>query len=235
MGGLDSMDTDSRPDFSNLSALFINTTLTRSPDVSHTQRLIDSSASIMAKQGVRVDQFRSVDHAIASGVYPDMREHGWSQDEWPALFERVMAADVLVIAGPIWLGDNSSETKKVIERLYAHSGELNEKGQWLFYGKIGGCLITGNEDGIKHCASNVLYSLQHIGYSIAPPPSLPGTSSISPACSRPLVASLRTAISVENGMPGRGSISRIPSIGPERLWIKYSLSSGHIDAMRVTR
>jgi len=162
------MPTDHRPDVSDLSALFVNTTLTRSPEPSHTQLLIDVSASIMARQGVRVDQFRSVDHAIATGVYPDMRTHGWEQDEWPELFERVLAADILVIAGPIWLGDNSSETKKVIERLYAHSGELNDQGQWLYYGRVGGCLITGNEDGIKHCASNVLYSLQHIGYSIAP-------------------------------------------------------------------
>jgi hypothetical protein len=67
------MDTDTRPDFPELSALFINTTLTRSPDLSHTQHLIDISASIMVKQGVRVDQFRSVDHAIATGVYPEMR------------------------------------------------------------------------------------------------------------------------------------------------------------------
>ena len=156
------------PDFSKLTALFINTTLTRSPAPSHTQLLIDASAAIMAKQGVRVDQFRSVDHPIASGVYPDMREHGWEIDAWPELFPRVLAADILVIAGPIWLGDNSSETKKVIERLYAHSGELNDRGQWLYYGRVGGCLITGNEDGIKHCASNVLYSLQHIGYSIPP-------------------------------------------------------------------
>ena len=162
------MTTDDRQLFPDLSALFINTTLTRSPEVSHTQRLIDVSASIMAKQGVAVDQFRSVDHAIATGVYPDMREHGWAEDAWPELFTRVLAADILVIAGPIWLGDNSSETKKVIERLYAHSGELNDKGQWLYYGKVGGCLITGNEDGIKHCASNILYSLQHIGYSIPP-------------------------------------------------------------------
>ena len=162
------MATDDRLQFPDLSALFINTTLTRSPGESHTQRLIDVSASIMAKQGVQVDQFRSVDHPIASGVYPDMREHGWPEDAWPGLFSRVLAADILVIAGPIWLGDNSSETKKVIERLYAHSGELNDKGQWLYYGKVGGCLITGNEDGIKHCASNVLYSLQHIGCSIPP-------------------------------------------------------------------
>lgn len=155
-------------DFSALRALFINTTLTRSPEVSHTQRLIDVSADIMVKQGVSVDMFRSVDHPIATGVYPDMREHGWAEDAWPDLFPRVMAADILVVAGPIWLGDNSSETKKVIERLYAHSGELNEHGQSLFYGKAGGSLITGNEDGIKHCASNILYSLQHIGYSIPP-------------------------------------------------------------------
>lgn len=155
-------------DFSALRALFINTTLTRSPQPSHTQTLIDVSARIMAKQGVTVDQFRAVDHPIAPGVYPDLREYGWDEDAWPELFPRVLAADILVIAGPIWLGDNSSETKKVIERLYAHSGDLNDRGQTVFYGKAGGCLITGNEDGVKHCASNVLFSLQHIGYSIPP-------------------------------------------------------------------
>jgi multimeric flavodoxin WrbA len=155
-------------DFSSLRALYINTTLTRSPGASHTQRLIDASAAIMTKHGVQVDQFRAVDHDIATGVYPDMREHGWASDEWPQLFPRVIAADILVIGGPIWLGDNSSQTKKIIERLYAHSSELNEQGQWLYYGRVGGCLITGNEDGIKHCASNVLYSLQHVGYTVPP-------------------------------------------------------------------
>ena len=65
-------------------------------------------------------------------------------------------------------GDNSSVTKQCIERLYASSGDLNDKGQWRYYGRVGGCLITGNEDGIKHCAMNILYSLQHIGYVIPP-------------------------------------------------------------------
>ena len=37
-----------------------------------------------------------------------------------------------------------------------------------YYGRVGGCLVTGNEDGIKHCAMNVLYSLQHLGYVIPP-------------------------------------------------------------------
>jgi multimeric flavodoxin WrbA len=73
----------------------------------------------MDKHGVEVDVIRAVDHDIATGVWPDMTEHGWATDEWPAIFERVLAADILVIAGPIWLGDNSSITKQVIERLYA--------------------------------------------------------------------------------------------------------------------
>ena len=79
-----------------------------------------------------------------------------------------MASQILVIAGPIWLGDNSSVTKRIIERLYGGSGILNDAGQYAYYGRVGGCLITGNEDGIKHCAMNVLYTLQHIGYTIPP-------------------------------------------------------------------
>ncbi len=85
-----------------------------------------------------------------------------------ALYETVLAADILVLAGPIWLGDNSSVMKRVIERLYGCSSLLNEHGQYAYYGRVGGCLITGNEDGIKHCAMNVLYSLQHLGYTIPP-------------------------------------------------------------------
>jgi hypothetical protein len=98
-----------------------------------------------------------------------MTEHGWASDAWPALYrDCVVPADILVIAGPIWLGDNSSVTKKVIERLYACSHLLNDAGQYAYYGRVGGCLITGNEDGVKHCAMNVLYSLQHLGYTIPP-------------------------------------------------------------------
>ena len=154
--------------YDDLRALFINGTLKRSPEPSHTQGLIDVSAKIMAKQGVQVDQLRAVDHDIATGVWPDMTQHGWAHDDWPTLQERVMAADILVLAGPIWLGDNSSVTKRVIERLYGNSSILNPHGQYAYYGRVGGCLITGNEDGVKHCAMNILYSLQHLGYTIAP-------------------------------------------------------------------
>jgi multimeric flavodoxin WrbA len=156
-------------DFSGLKAVFFNGTLTKSPEPSHTEKLVKVSQAIMEKHGVKTELIRTIDHPdIATGVWPDMREHGWAKDEWPEIFKRVMAADILVLAGPIWLGDNSSETKKVIERLYACSSILNGDGQYAFYGKVGGCLITGNEDGIKHCAMNVLYSLQHLGYVIPP-------------------------------------------------------------------
>jgi multimeric flavodoxin WrbA len=161
--------TDKDWDFTGLKAIFFNGTLTKSPEPSHTDRLISISQGIMEKHGVRTEVIRTLDHPdIATGVWSDMREHGWETDEWPEIFERVMAADILVLAGPIWLGDNSSQTKKVIERLYACSSILNDQGQYAFYGKVGGCLITGNEDGVKHCAMNVLYSLQHLGYAIPP-------------------------------------------------------------------
>lgn len=158
-------------DFTGLRALFINCTLKRSPEPSNTAGLVDISTSIMTRHGgVAVDVVRAVDYDIATGVWPDMREHGWATDDWPELFEKVLAADIfLVLAGPIWLGDNSSVMKRVHERLYGGSHLLNDAGQYLYYGRVGGCLITGNEDGgVKHCAQNVLYTLQHIGYTIAP-------------------------------------------------------------------
>ncbi len=155
-------------DFSGLKAIFFNGTLTKSPGESHTDLLIDISKNIMEKHGVATEVIRAIDHQIATGVYPDMTKQGWKVDEWPKLFRKVSEADILVICGPIWLGDNSSEVKKIIERLYSNSGDKNSEGQYVYYGKVGGALITGNEDGIKHCAMNILYSLQHIGYTIPP-------------------------------------------------------------------
>ncbi|MBH0052899.1 flavodoxin family protein [Salinibacterium sp. SWN139] len=157
------------PRYDGLKAVFINCTLKKSPEMSHTQGLMDSSIQLMRSAGVHVDNVRFIDHDIAIGVYPDMREHGWEKDAWmDEVWPLIEAADILVIGGPIWLGDNSSVTRMLIERLYAMSGEFNDKGQYVFYGKVGGALFTGNEDGVKHSAMSVLYSLQHIGYVIPP-------------------------------------------------------------------
>jgi len=154
--------------FSQLKTVFVNCTLKKSPETSHTATLFRVSRQIMEKEGAEVDEIRLVDHQVATGIYPDMTEHGWDQDEWPALFERIIDADILVIGTPIWLGEKSSIAQKLIERLYAMSARQNDKGQYLYYGKVGGCVVTGNEDGVKHCAMGILYALQHIGYSIPP-------------------------------------------------------------------
>ena len=75
----------------------------------------------MERNGVTVEQFRAVDEDIATGVWPDMTEHGWERDGWPAIFARVIAADILVLFTPIWLGEKSSVCTQVIERLYGNS------------------------------------------------------------------------------------------------------------------
>ena len=156
------------PRFDGLKALFVNATLKLSPEPSHTDGLARRSSRLMREHGVQVEEIRAVDHDIATGLRPDMTEHGAQVDAWPAIFEKVLAADILVLAGPIWLGDNSSVMKRVVERLYGCSGLLNDAGQYAYYGRVAGCVITGNEDGAKHCASNVVSSLQHLGFTIPP-------------------------------------------------------------------
>lgn len=160
--------TQSSWDFSDLRALFLNCTLKKSPQQSHTRGLIDLSKAIMEKNGVAVEVVRPIDLDLATGVYPDMTEHGWTTDAWPELYKKVQAAHILVIGTSIWLGEKTSVATQLVERLYANSAELNAAGQYAYYGKVGGCLITGNEDGAKHCAMNLLYSLQHLGCTIPP-------------------------------------------------------------------
>jgi multimeric flavodoxin WrbA len=133
-----------------------------------------------------------------------MTEHGWERDEWPAIFERVIAADILVLVTPIWLGEKSSVCTQVIERLYGNSHLLNDAGQYAYYGRTAGCLVTGNEDGVKHCAMNILYSLQHLGYTVPPQADAGWIGEAGPA-------SRRTAISARSGKRAAGSTIRIRS------------------------
>ncbi|WP_061961479.1 flavodoxin family protein [Demequina flava] len=164
--------TASQTDFSNLKAVFVNCTLKPSPELSHTQGLMDNSIAIMEAQGVSVDLIRAVDYQIAPGVYPDMTEDvpggNRDRDDWPDLAKRILDADILVIGTPIWLGERSSVASRLIERLYGLSGEKNDRGQYLYYGRTAGVITTGNEDGAKHIAMNTLYSLQHLGYVVPP-------------------------------------------------------------------
>lgn len=122
-------------DFTGLTALFLNCTLKRSPELSHTDGLIDISKAIFEKNGVETEVLRPVDFPIAYGVYLDMKEKGWMQDAWPEIYKKVEEADILIITSPIWLGEKSSICNLVIERLYSSSGDLNEHGQYAFMEK----------------------------------------------------------------------------------------------------
>ena len=155
--------------YGDLRAVIFNGTLKRSPEASQTDGLLAIPRGVMERVGVTVDEVRTVDHEIPPGVWPDMREHGYDADDFPAIYrDLVEPADIILISGPIWLGDQSSMTRKIIERLYAYSGDVNAAGQWSYYGKVGGSLTTGNEDGGKHVSAQVLYALQHIGLTVPP-------------------------------------------------------------------
>jgi multimeric flavodoxin WrbA len=159
---------ENKTDFSDLSVLFINCSLKKSPEVSNTEGLFEVAKKQFEALKVPVETVRAADHDLALGVYPDMREHGANKDAWPELYKKVMTADILIIGTPIWLGEPSSVCRHVIERLYGNSGILNKSGQYAYYGKVGGALITGNEDGVKQCATSILYALQHLGFTIPP-------------------------------------------------------------------
>jgi len=151
-----------------IQAILLNCTLKRSPQESHTDFLFDIVRPIFDANDIGVTTLRPVDYEIAPGVQTDMTEYGAASDEWPEVAEQVLAADILVLGTPIWLGEQSSVATRVIERLYAHSAQTNARGQYVFYGKTAGCVVTGNEDGIKNVAKGVLYALNHIGYTIPP-------------------------------------------------------------------
>ncbi len=153
--------------FNDLRALFINCSIKKDGSQSHTQTLMDKASSIMSDQGVQIEHIYALDHVIAFGMIKDGKEQG-EEDDWPAIQQKIIDADILVLGTPIWLGVKSSVASLVIERMYAYSSVQNDKGQYVYYGKTGGCVITGNEDGIKHCAMDILYALQHIGYMVPP-------------------------------------------------------------------
>lgn len=148
----------------NLKALILNGSLKKSEEISNTQALIDEVTKIFDKHDVDSETIRLADYRISFGMEVDMGEG----DEWPEIFSKVKQADILLVGTPIWLGEKSSLTTLAIERLYAGSGLTNEKGQYLYYNKVGGVVVTGNEDGAKNACRSIIYALSHIGFTIPP-------------------------------------------------------------------
>ncbi|MEM8638810.1 MAG: NAD(P)H-dependent oxidoreductase [Cyanobacteria bacterium P01_G01_bin.54] len=155
--------------YDDLKALFLNCTLNRTPVLSHTEGLIDVSKQIFEVNGVQTTVIRPVDYELPAGLGLDMSETPeWDKDDWPQIQKQIDETDILVLCTSVWLGEKSSVCNRVLERMYGYTHKLNARGQYRDYGKVGATLITGNEDGVKHCAMNILFSLSHIGYTIPP-------------------------------------------------------------------
>jgi len=156
-------------EFKGLKAVFLNCSIKKDGSKSHTQLLMNRAAGIMESEGVEVEHVYVLDYDIAFGMIKDgQKEDPKQSDDWPKLQQKIMEANIFVLGSPIWLGAKSSVATLVIERMYAYSGDHNDKDQYAYYGKTGGVLITGNEDGAKAVAMETLYSLSHIGYTIPP-------------------------------------------------------------------
>lgn len=146
-----------------MKALYLNCSLKSGDDESNTAALMQESVKIMAEQGIESEMVRIADKHIKATVSPDEKD-----DDWPGIFQKVLDSDIVVIGSPIWIGNMSSLACKLLERIYAHSGERNDKGQYIYYGRVGGCVVTGNEDGGKHVTRDILYGMQHVGFAIPP-------------------------------------------------------------------
>jgi multimeric flavodoxin WrbA len=155
--------------YNDLSVLMLNCTLTRSPNLSHTEGLLQVAERIYQANGVKTEIVRPVDFELPAGLEMDYAGvDGYAKDDWPQLQAKVDACDILIIGTSVWLGEKSSVCNRVLERMYGYTHAFNDKGQYRDYGKVGATLITGNEDGVKHCAMNILFSLSHIGYTVPP-------------------------------------------------------------------
>ncbi len=155
--------------YNDLKVLFLNCTLNRTPVLSHTEALIGVAQRIFESNGVATKVIRPVDYVLPAGLGLDMsKTPEWEKDDWPMLQKEVDACDILILCTSVWLGEKSSVCNRVLERMYGYTHLFNEKGQYRDYGKVGATLITGNEDGVKHCAMNILFSLSHIGYTVPP-------------------------------------------------------------------
>lgn len=150
-----------------LTAFGLNCTLKAGPAPSSTQKLLDQIMQALHQHGVATATERAVEHDIKPGVSAD-EGHG---DAWPALRKRIMAADILVIATPIWMGQPSSVSKRVLERLDAVLDEIDEQGRYPTFGKVAIAGIVGNEDGAHHVTAELYQALADVGFT------LPGGSS----------------------------------------------------------
>jgi multimeric flavodoxin WrbA len=145
-----------------LSALVLNCTLKPSPADSSTAVLAGEVIEALAAHDVRSDLVRVVDQGVRFGVTTDEGDG----DGWPELRRRMLAADIFVVATPIWLGQPSAVCKMVLERLDAELGETDDEGRMETFGKVAAVAVVGNEDGAHHVSAELYQALSDVGFTI---------------------------------------------------------------------
>jgi multimeric flavodoxin WrbA len=146
-----------------LRALVLVCTLKPSSSESSSQLIGTQVLDALKEHGAEGEVVRVVDHHVRFGVTTDEGDG----DEWPAIREKMLGSDILVIATPIWLGQPSSVCKMVLERLDAELGETDDEGRKLTYGKVAAVAVVGNEDGAHRVVADCLQALNDTGFSIA--------------------------------------------------------------------
>jgi multimeric flavodoxin WrbA len=146
-----------------LNVLALNCTLKPSPEESSTGLLARQVLDLFEEDGARVELIRVVDHDVRPGVEADMGEG----DAWPAIREKILAADVLLLATPTWVGHLSSVAQRVLERLDAEISKTDDAGRPILAGRVGAVAVTGNEDGAHAIIADVQQALVETGFSIA--------------------------------------------------------------------
>jgi multimeric flavodoxin WrbA len=147
---------------SSLRALVLCCSLSPSPAESSSELLGREVLAALADHDVEGEVVRVVDHDVKFGVEVDMGDG----DAWPALREKVMASDILVLATPIWMGQPSSVCKVVLERLDAELSHTDDEGRYLTFGKVAGCAVVGNEDGAHRVVADVFQALNDVGFTV---------------------------------------------------------------------
>jgi multimeric flavodoxin WrbA len=145
-----------------MRALLLSCTLKPSPAESNTEALARVVMDALSERGVETDGVRVVDHDVRPGVESDMG----GGDAWPAIREKVVAAEILVFASPTWLGRPSSVAQRVLERMDAMLSEQDGQGRPVAYNRVAGVVVTGNEDGAHHVIAEIAGALIDIGYTI---------------------------------------------------------------------
>jgi len=147
----------------SLTALALNCTLTPSPGDSSTELLLSQVMTALGEHDVTGTIVRVVDLDVLPGVQTDMGDG----DAWPSIREQVLAADIVVIGTPIWLGHMSSVAQRVLERLDAELSETDEHGRPILFDKVAAVAVVGNEDGAHHATAELYQGLVDVGFTVA--------------------------------------------------------------------